>query len=115
MSVHVEIPETLPANQFGCGITSHTGVSTESIRIAPAGIFWHTQISTGVILADEKDIIDRFGTDTVFLRDGDTFRTVVRVCVSGNFFGWVFSFGGRVRILSPAHVKKDFENFLYRF
>ena len=60
-------------------------------------------------------IIDRFGADTVFLRDGDTFRAAVRVCVSGNFFGWVFSFGGRVKILSPKQVKEDFENHLRRF
>lgn len=60
-------------------------------------------------------IVDRFGADPVFLKDGDTFRTAVRVCVSGNFYGWVFSFGGRVKILSPAHVKQDFEEYLQRF
>ncbi len=60
-------------------------------------------------------IIDRFGADTVFLSDGDTFRTAVRVSVSGNFYGWVFSFGGRVKIVSPAHVKQGFEDYLHRF
>lgn len=60
-------------------------------------------------------LIDRFGADTVFLQDGDTFRATVRVSVSGNFYGWVFSFGGRVKILSPAHVKQDFEEYLQRF
>jgi len=60
-------------------------------------------------------IIDRFGTEPVFLRDGDTFRTAVRVCVSGNFYGWVFSFGGRVKIVSPSHVKQEFEEYLQRF
>lgn len=60
-------------------------------------------------------IIDRFGADAVFLQDGDTFRTAVRVAVSGNFFGWVFSFGGRVKILSPASVKQEFIDYLHRF
>lgn len=60
-------------------------------------------------------MIDRFGTDCVFLRENETFRTAVRVAVSGNFFGWVFSFGGRVKILSPMHVRQAFDDYLNKF
>ncbi len=53
-------------------------------------------------------IVDRFGEDVPFLSDGEgagTFRVAVRVSVSPVFLAWVIQFGGKVRILSPSHVK----------
>ncbi len=57
-------------------------------------------------------ILDRFGNDTVFLNDGETFRTTVNVIPSPVFLGWVMSFGGEVKIISPEHVKADFDSLL---
>ena len=49
-----------------------------------------------------KSVIDRFGTDIeTAIIDEDNFSAVVEVSVSPTFFGWVFSFGGRMKILSP--------------
>ena len=56
-----------------------------------------------------KNVIDRFGEDV------DTERTAigyfvarVRVPASPTFFAWVFSFGGRMRIIKPEDVAKDY-------
>lgn len=50
-------------------------------------------------------VIDRFGKDTMFIpSSGGCFRIQVPVAVSPPFFGWLASFGGRARILSPASV-----------
>lgn len=61
-------------------------------------------------------MVDRFGLDTAFLHDGpDRFRFSVRVVPSGNFYGWVFSFGGRVKILAPEPVCLQFDAYLHAF
>jgi hypothetical protein len=50
-------------------------------------------------------VIDRFGKDTMFIPGAKgCFRIQVPVAVSPPFFGWLASFGGRARILSPASV-----------
>lgn len=50
-------------------------------------------------------IVDRFGRDVMMISVDDSHFTVnVRVAVSGQFFGWVFSLGGGVRILGPKPV-----------
>jgi Predicted transcriptional regulator len=54
-------------------------------------------------------IIDRFGEDvTVYANDMESFRIVVNVAVSHIFYSWIFGFGGKVRIKSPAKVKEDY-------
>ncbi len=57
-------------------------------------------------------ILDRFGSDTVFLNDGESFRATVQVVPSPVFLGWVMSFGGEVEIISPENVKNDYEELL---
>lgn len=53
-------------------------------------------------------IVDRFGTDTVFLRaDEEHFDVHVRVAVSPLFLSWVMNFGTDIRILSPDSVKEQ--------
>lgn len=50
-----------------------------------------------------KYVIDRFGDKFVFEPgENDTFTCEVEVCLSPTFYGWVFGFGGDIRILSPA-------------
>ena len=50
---------------------------------------------------------DRFGTDAPVMElDEQTLAICAPVRVSAPFFGWVFQFGGRVRILAPEDVRE---------
>lgn len=50
-------------------------------------------------------IIDRFGKDIMIIPyDEDHFTVNINVRISGPFFGWVFSLGEGVKILSPSDV-----------
>jgi len=53
-------------------------------------------------------IIDRFGTDPVFIKTEFGFKFSMRVMVSPTFFAWVLGFGEDMRILSPDAVKTKF-------
>ena len=53
-------------------------------------------------------IIDRFGTDPVFIKTDFGFKFSIRVMVSPTFFAWVLGFGEDMRILSPDSVKEKF-------
>ena len=58
-------------------------------------------------------VIDRFGKD-VFMRQSDNEGKVYVYCdvvVSPNFFGWLFSFGDKVRIETPAQIKDEFKDY----
>ena len=64
-----------------------------------------------VRLAFERDLagamIDRFGRDVPMERlDAQTSALYAPVCVGSPFFGWVFQFCGRVRILAPDDVRE---------
>jgi predicted DNA-binding transcriptional regulator YafY len=50
-------------------------------------------------------IIDRFGKEVMMIpSDGEKFVVHVRVLVSSQFLGWIFSLGEKVRILGPEEV-----------
>ena len=55
-----------------------------------------------------RSVIDRFGenvwTETV---DEQHFRAIVEVAPSPPFFSWVFTFGGKIRIISPLTVLEE--------
>lgn len=55
-----------------------------------------------------RSVIDRFGenvrTETV---DEQHFRATVEVAQSPPFFSWVFTFSGKIRIVSPAAVLEE--------
>ncbi len=53
-------------------------------------------------------MLDRFGSRTVILNDGETFRITVNVIPSPVFLGWVWSFGKEVEIISPQSVIDEF-------
>ena len=58
-------------------------------------------------------VVDRF-SDKVFLQphnDG-TFTVSTEVMLSPQFFGWVFSFGDKVKIVSPKSAKDGFREYL---
>ncbi len=56
-----------------------------------------------------KVIIDRFGTNAVTLPCANgSFIAEVKVSVSPTFFGWLFGFAGKIRLLSPQNVLDDY-------
>ncbi len=58
-------------------------------------------------LADSA--VDRFGSGIMMIPQQDgTFTLTTEIAVSPVFFSWVFSFGGRVKILGPAPVLKEY-------
>lgn len=58
-------------------------------------------------------IIDRFGTDMIFVPHGkDRFRTIVTVAVSPQFFGWIAGIGKGIEIASPKAVREEYKQYL---
>lgn len=56
-----------------------------------------------------KVIIDRFGEDIeTQIIDEDHFKVNVRVSLSPNFYGWLFGFGGKIKLLSPDYAVNDY-------
>ena len=54
--------------------------------------------------------IDYFGqnVDTEPV-DDDHFRARISVCTSPTFFGWIFGFGGSIKVLGPDHVVNKYK------
>jgi len=60
-----------------------------------------------------KTIIDRFGENVKTNEfNATSFKVIADVSASPTFFGWVFQFAGKIKILSPKEVKKAFKNML---
>jgi len=56
-----------------------------------------------------KIIIDRFGEEVNTVSLGSNcFKAIVDVSVSPTFFGWVFQFTGKMSVLAPNDVKKEY-------
>lgn len=56
-----------------------------------------------------KTMIDRFGENVKTLAyDMTSFRLITEISVSPTFFGWVFGFDGKVKILGPKNVKEQY-------
>ena len=61
-------------------------------------------------------VIDRFGESVpVTPADEDHFSATVKVSLSQTFYGWVFSFGGRMKIQAPQEAVDGFQNLLQKF
>ena len=60
-----------------------------------------------------KIIVDRFGenVDTRRLNE-NTFKVRVNVSASKTFYGWVFQFGGMIRIISPLFVRNEYKKMV---
>ena len=58
-------------------------------------------------------VIDRFGKDIyITVSDNpDYFNFETEIALSPNFYGWLFSFGEKARIVNPQRVKDDFLEF----
>ena len=63
-----------------------------------------------------KYVIDRFGIDveTEELSE-EKFLTKVPVDLSPTFYGWVFQFGGKIRIIGPDEAMLGFQRLLDSF
>lgn len=58
-------------------------------------------------------IIDKFGTGAkTYAYDMTSFKLEVNVAVNHVFFGWVFGFGGLVRIKSPEDVRIEYSDMI---
>ena len=58
-------------------------------------------------------VLDRFGRDIMIQRkDHEHFKTLVRVNVSDQFFGWIASLGPDAVIASPDDVRGRYREFL---
>lgn len=56
-------------------------------------------------------IFDKFGEKIRITKEkGGKYVTTVQVQVSPTFFGWVFQFGSKMKILSPKNVEKQYKN-----
>lgn len=57
-----------------------------------------------------KSVIDRFGNSVkTKIADKEHFTAEVEVSVSPTFFGWVFSFAGRMKIGVPDDIKSQYK------
>lgn len=53
-------------------------------------------------------VLDRFGRDTIIIKDGDGhFTFTVNVVVSQQFLAWVFGFGTEAEIISPDDIREE--------
>ena len=60
-----------------------------------------------------RAVMDRFGRNVVVLKEDERhFRITVPVAVSQQFFGWVFSLGKAVRVISPEGIKEAMKKSL---
>ena len=73
---------------------------------------YNSEHTTVELLCDNDvmdSIIDKFGTGIKTSRaTKDSFKATVNVAVNHVFFAWVFGFYGKVRIVAPADVRKQY-------
>ena len=60
-------------------------------------------------------VLDRFGLESEIARYDEThFTAVVEASVSNLFLGWIFAFGGLIKILGPEPVRLKFQELISR-
>ena len=63
-----------------------------------------------------SSIIDKFGQDVYTeIVDEGHFKAIVKISLSGNFYGWVFASGGAMQIISPEWVIEEFRGQINAF
>lgn len=75
-------------------------------------MFGGEEMDVELLCQDElmKYIIDRFGSDIKTQKNSDeTFIVCVSVELSPAFYGWVFQFAGKMKILSPRNAVDQYE------
>ena len=59
-------------------------------------------------------VIDRFGKDIMLIPDGPNhFTCMAEIMVSPIFYGWIASFGTRVKLLSPEDVAEEYKSHIH--
>ena len=59
------------------------------------------------------DVVERFGVNvTVLANREDHFEISTKVCIDADFFAWMFTMKGKVRIISPEWVSDQYEQML---
>lgn len=75
---------------------------------------YHGEIADVVLQFDQSligTVFDKFGEDTQMLRVNDTLLVAtIKVQISPTFWGWVFQFGSKLKIISPDSVINEFKN-----
>lgn len=60
-----------------------------------------------------KAMVDKFGKTFVSEQTGaDRFRARVRVEICPEFYTWLFSFGGDIKIIEPEYIRREYEAML---
>ena len=60
-----------------------------------------------------KAIIDRFGEDVeTHLHDDNSFSVVAEISASATFYSWVFTYGGKMKIVEPKVIRDEYERRL---
>lgn len=58
-------------------------------------------------------IIDRFGTDLLFTKVGNShFLVRVLITISPQFWGWITSMGGDIEIVGPEKIRNEYINYI---
>ncbi|MGD9678336.1 MAG: helix-turn-helix transcriptional regulator [Vulcanibacillus sp.] len=58
-------------------------------------------------------VIDRFGKSTIIHKiDENNFAAILTVELSPPFWGWIFQFGNKVKIISPENVKDEYVKYV---
>ena len=58
-------------------------------------------------------VFDRFGYDIeIFNDNGKMFSFKIDVAISDIFYGWVMSFGDKLKVVAPESVKKDIREYI---
>ena len=58
-------------------------------------------------------VIDRFGKDTITYKvDDNSFIAILTVELSPPFWGWIFQFGNKAKIVSPESVREEFIEYV---
>lgn len=92
------------------GVENFEKVDMSSYNKAVFGMFGGSEQRVKLRFANHLvgAVLDRFGRDTIIIKDGGEHFTVsVNVVVSGQFLAWVFGFGTDAEIISPADVREE--------
>lgn len=57
-------------------------------------------------------VFDKFGETTSMHKTEDGIEATVRVQVSPTFFGWLAQFGGKMELVSPAHILEQYQKHI---
>ncbi|MBQ8408953.1 MAG: WYL domain-containing protein [Clostridia bacterium] len=62
-------------------------------------------------------VIDRFGEDITITpgEDDDHFQITEQVMACSTFYSWIFNYGGKIKIVAPEKVKREFDELLHKF